>query len=56
MLCLDSGIADVLSTALFILPMDKGKQLLELYNAEALWIEASGDVHYSDGFKAFIKR
>ena len=55
-LCLDSGIADVLSTALFILPMDKGKQLLELYNAEALWIEASGDVHYSDGFKAFIKR
>ena len=34
----DSAIAEMLSTALFILPKDQGQALVELWNAEAIWI------------------
>jgi thiamine biosynthesis lipoprotein len=34
----DSAVADLLSTALFILPVEEGKKLLDKYNAGALWV------------------
>ena len=52
----DSGEADALSTALFILPLEEGKALLEKYGAEALWVNAAGEKFYSDGFSAHIRQ
>ena len=53
--CEDSGTADALSTALFVLPMDKGQQLLDQYGAEAVWVNGNGELFYSPGFKDMIR-
>ena len=53
--CEDSGLADALSTALFILPMEDGLSLLERYQAHALWVDAEGKISYSPGFKDLIR-
>jgi thiamine biosynthesis lipoprotein len=53
--CDDSGAADALSTALFLLPQAEGQALLDLFHAEALWVNAAGEKFYSPGFKALIK-
>ena len=53
--CADSGAADALSTALFLLPQAEGQALLELYDAEALWADANGNLFYSPGFQALIR-
>lgn len=55
-LCADSGLADALSTALFILPLEAGEQLLEASAAEAMWVLPDGSLRYSDGFEAYIKK
>ena len=52
--CQDSALADALSTALFLLPLEAGKALLEKSNAEAVWVAADGKVYYSDGFEKLI--
>lgn len=51
----DSGIADMLSTALFILSIDEGKQILKEYNAEACWIDNDGNMTATDGYKAISR-
>ena len=51
----DSGIADMLSTALFILDMEEGKRLLEKNEAEAMWVLSDGGVVYSEGFRDYEK-
>ena len=53
--CPDSGVADALSTALFLLPQEEGQALLNRYSAEALWVKASGERFYSPGFDALIR-
>ena len=53
--CGDSGVADMLSTALFLLPLEEGKALLAGWDAEAMWVDAAGDIFYSDGFQALIR-
>jgi thiamine biosynthesis lipoprotein len=53
--CQDSGIGDVLSTALFILPQEDGQKLLEKYGAEAMWVNAAGEKFYSSGFQSMIR-
>ena len=53
--CEDSGAADMLSTALFLLPLSEGKQLLEAFGAHALWIDPDGAKFYSQGFEKFIR-
>ena len=53
--CRDSGLADALSTALFLLPREAGQALLEQWNAEAMWVDAAGNRFYSPGFAAFIR-
>lgn len=52
--CADSGAADALSTALFLLPQEEGQALLEQYDAQALWVDSSGSVFYSPGFEALL--
>ena len=53
--CADSGLADALSTALFLLPREEGQQLLDEFQAEAMWVDADGNQYYSPGFDALIR-
>ena len=53
--CPDSGLADCLSTALFILPQEAGQALLDQAGAEAMWLLADGTRLYSPGFEALIR-
>ena len=40
--CTDSGLADALSTALFVLPLEEGKALAERCNVQAVWVDSNG--------------
>ena len=53
--CGDSGVADMLSTALFLLPQEEGKALLADWDAEAMWVDRNGEIFYSDNFQALIR-
>ncbi len=53
--CENSGLADVLSTALFLLSQEEGQALLEVYGAQALWLDAQGNKYYSPGFRELIR-
>ena len=53
--CEDSGVADALSTALFVLPMEEGLALLEEYDACAMWVDLDGEIYYSPGFEELIR-
>ena len=47
----DSGVADCLTTGLFCLPLEEGKQLVEsLDGVEALWCTTDGEVVTSSGW------
>lgn len=53
--CDDSGLADALSTALFLLPLERGKELLAQCGAEAMWVDGDGNFFYSPGFEGLIR-
>ena len=53
--CADSGLADALSTALFLLPQEQGQALLDRFGAEAMWVDADGKLTYSPGFEDLIR-
>lgn len=53
--CDDSGLADALSTALFLLPLEEGQKLLSECDAEAMWVDADGNQYYSAGFQDLIR-
>ncbi len=53
--CPDSGLADALSTALFLLPMEEGQALLTACGAEAMWVDREGAQFYSPGFEELIR-
>ena len=53
--CPDSGLADALSTALFLLPQDAGQKLLTQCESYAMWVDADGEIFYSEGFKDLIR-
>ena len=54
-ICPDSAMADALSTALFLLPLEEGKALLAQCRAEAMWVDGNGPRYYSSGFEKMIK-
>ena len=54
-LCADSGLADALSTALFLLPLEAGMALAEKCGAEALWVNEAGEQFYTPGFEDLIR-
>ena len=54
--CQDSALADVLSTALFVLPLQEGKALARQAQAEVMWLDHEGKHHYTDGFESFISQ
>ena len=53
--CADSGMADALSTALFLLPQAEGQALLDTCNAMAMWVDRAGEILYSPGFTEMIR-
>lgn len=53
--CADSGLADALSTALFLLPREEGQKLLEKCNAMAMWVDGEGQIFCSPGFEDMIR-
>ncbi len=55
-LCGSSALGDALSTALFNMSLEEGKELIKtLDNVFVLWVDKGGNVHYSEGFESFIK-
>lgn len=53
--CPDSGLADALSTALFLLPIKEGQRLLDECESVAMWVDADGEIYYSTGFEELIR-
>ena len=53
--CPDSGLADALSTALFLLPYEEGLALAETCGAEALWVNEAGEQFHTPGFADYIR-
>ena len=53
--CDDSGLADALSTALFLMEREAGQALLDRYGALALWVDSEGKCCYSPGFEEWIR-
>ena len=53
--CRDSGLADALSTALFLMDRERGQTLLDHFGAEALWVDREGNLYYSPGFQDLIR-
>lgn len=54
--CEDSGLADALSTALFLLSKEEGEAIAEKYGAFVCWIASEEEIYYSKGFEEIIKR
>ena len=56
-LCKDSGLGDALSTAIFCMPLEKGKTLIESMNeVEAMWVSVDGNITVSSGWNKYIKK
>lgn len=55
-ICRDSGIADVLSTAIFCMPFQQGSDVINtLEDTEACWVFLDNTIKYSEFFEAYIK-
>lgn len=54
-ICEDSGLADALSTALFLMSREEGETLAESCGAEVLWVDASGQEFMTDGFQEMLR-
>jgi thiamine biosynthesis lipoprotein len=52
----DSGLADFLSTVVFLIPFDESRALVErLDGVEALWVMPDGTVEASEGMQNIMK-
>ena len=56
-ICRDSGLADALSTAIFSMPLEKGREFVKgIDGVEVLWVTEAGEVVYSEGFRDFLQK
>ncbi len=51
----DSGIADFMSTTLFLMPMQEGRDLAKKVGVDAIWVSPDGTVDMTDGFARIAK-
>lgn len=52
----NSALADVLSTALFNMPLKDGQKFIEnMQGVEAVWLDKSGEIYRSTGYSEFVK-
>ena len=52
----DSGYADALSTALFLMPYEEGRAFVDdLEGVDAYWVLQDGTVHFTDGLAPYLK-
>ena len=49
----DSGLSDLLSTTLFLMDVDSGREFLKDYDAEAMWILNDNSIVKSEGFSSY---
>lgn len=54
-LCPDSALADALSTALFLMPLEEGGSLAASCGAEAVWVGLDDRIFYSAGYREHIQ-
>ena len=53
--CSDSGLADALSTALFLMDKETGEQLAKSCGAEVFWVAFDGTEYMTDGFAGMLR-
>ncbi len=53
--CEDSALADALSTALFLLPLEDGMALVRKCNAETFWLDGQGQEYATPNFEKLIR-
>lgn len=54
-LAADSGLADCLSTALFLLPLEEGRALAEKCGVQAMWVDEALAVTQTPGFATCVQ-
>ena len=53
--CEDSALADALSTALFLLPLEEGQALAERCGVQVLWVDVHEEEFMTPGFREIIR-
>ena len=51
----DSGIADFMSTTIFLTPYEEGRRLLETLGIDAVWVMKDGTVQATDNARKVMK-
>ena len=54
-ICPDSGLADALSTGLFLMDLEQGKALAQKWGAEVLWVDQNGNEFMTAGFESQLR-
>ena len=53
--CADSGLADALSTGLFLMDLEQGKTLAQKCSAEVMWVDQDGNEFMTAGFESQLR-
>lgn len=52
----DSGLADILSTAIYLMPYKQSRKFVEsLEGVEAIWVMPNGKIESTEGMKKIMK-